>query len=262
MRFFIVIGHRTTRSDHQRHGLPFKTVALEFADEEAAKDWIDANQLGRRNLPPHLASLLRGRIYNREKKAHGGERKASGHFVHLPKTAERLAKQFHVDEKTIRRDGKRAEAMDKLAETHPEEAKAVRDGCLKLAHAYHARHTAGMDSRTPTEAARDFFRRLTLPMDFHGAKVLLADYPDQETYSFLKTGDDWPIAFHRKVNQGVAREFRKRNARVEFVTVTLSGFFDWLAKYDLPNTAATRAQYISWLTAPDPKPTPTADAHN
>ncbi len=48
----------------QRHKLPFKTVAMEFADEEAAMNWIDANQLGRRNLTSDQASVLRGRIYN------------------------------------------------------------------------------------------------------------------------------------------------------------------------------------------------------
>lgn len=37
-------------------------------DRDAAMDWIDANQLGRRNLPPHVMSVLRGRIYNRRKK--------------------------------------------------------------------------------------------------------------------------------------------------------------------------------------------------
>ena len=43
-----------------------------------------------------------------------GQRKQSGQSVHL-KTAETLAKEHGVNEKTIRRDGKRAEAIEKLA---------------------------------------------------------------------------------------------------------------------------------------------------
>ena len=42
------------------------------------------------------------------------------------RTAEALAAQHGVSEKTIRRDGKRAEALDLLAEVEPEKAQAVR----------------------------------------------------------------------------------------------------------------------------------------
>ena len=57
-----------------------------FADVDAAMDWIDANQLGRRNLTPDQRSIIRGRRYNRMKKAQGGAREASGQSDHL-KTA-------------------------------------------------------------------------------------------------------------------------------------------------------------------------------
>ncbi len=80
-------------------------------------DWMDANQLGRRNLTPDQRSILRGRRYNRTKKATGGraDRQLGVDKVTAPKTAESLAKEHHVSEKTIRRDGKRAEALDLLA---------------------------------------------------------------------------------------------------------------------------------------------------
>ena len=51
------------------HGLDFNTVAMSFADREAAMDWMDANQLGRRNITPDQFTLLLGRRYNRAKKA-------------------------------------------------------------------------------------------------------------------------------------------------------------------------------------------------
>lgn len=113
------------------HKLPFKTVAIDLADEDAAMDWIDSNQLGRRNLTPDQRSLARGRMYNREKKRHGGAREASAQSEHL-KTAEKIAERTKVSAATVRRDGKRAEAIEKLAETDPENAQAVRDGLKRF----------------------------------------------------------------------------------------------------------------------------------
>ncbi len=118
-----------------RHGIAFKTVEMEFTDEEAAMDWMDATQLGRRNLSPDQRSILRGRRYNRTKptRAQTGAMKGKGaDTLAGPITAETLAAQHGVSEKTIRRDGKRAEALDKLAEVEPEKAQAVRDGVKKF----------------------------------------------------------------------------------------------------------------------------------
>ena len=75
--------------------------------------WMDANQLGRRNLTGDQASILRGRRYNRTKKAQGGtganQWEQSGQNVRSANTAETLAKQHGVTERTIRRDGKMAQ---------------------------------------------------------------------------------------------------------------------------------------------------------
>ena len=57
-----------------KHGLPFNTVQKEFASRDEALDWTDANQLGRRNLTPDQRSIIRGRRYNRTKKANDGSR--------------------------------------------------------------------------------------------------------------------------------------------------------------------------------------------
>ena len=51
-----------------RHGIPFQTVFRDFTDRDAAMDWIDVNQLGRRNLSRDWFMLLLGRRYNRLKK--------------------------------------------------------------------------------------------------------------------------------------------------------------------------------------------------
>ena len=55
----------------QKHGITFKTIGVDLPSREAASDWIDKNQLGRRNLTPDAFKLLLGRRYNRVKKAQG-----------------------------------------------------------------------------------------------------------------------------------------------------------------------------------------------
>lgn len=115
------------------HDLPFATVAVDLPSREAAEDWIDTNQLGRRNLTPDQASLLRGRRYLRAKKPHGGDRRSessgqNAHSVEPERTAERLATQHGVDERTIRRDGQFAAAVDALKPHVPDIESRVMSG--------------------------------------------------------------------------------------------------------------------------------------
>ena len=79
-----------------RLDLPYQVIALNLADRQAAEDWIDRNQLGRRNLSPDTASLLRGRIYNRTKSQRGGDRKSIHQNDGLIPAAKRLETQFGV----------------------------------------------------------------------------------------------------------------------------------------------------------------------
>lgn len=112
------------------HDIDFETVEIDLADREAAADWIDANQLGRRNLNPSQYSLLRGRRYNRLKRSHGGT--GANQFKQTPQnevsalTAERLAAQHGVSDATIERDGQFAAAVEKVKAVDPAiEAKVV-----------------------------------------------------------------------------------------------------------------------------------------
>lgn len=102
-----------------RLGIHFEIVEIEFNNRDEAADWIDANQLGRRNLHPDQMSLLRGRRYNRTKKAVGEHKgnqhtKMENHQNDGIPTAERLAQQHGVSKATIERDGKFAEAVEVL----------------------------------------------------------------------------------------------------------------------------------------------------
>jgi hypothetical protein len=75
-----------------------------------------ANQLGRRNLTPEQKSYLRGKRYNLEKKAHGGDRRSEEPSRQNDdlKTAERLSEEYGVSRDTIEQDAQFAEATDTL----------------------------------------------------------------------------------------------------------------------------------------------------
>ena len=100
-----------------RYGIDYDVRELSLPDRDAAADWIDAHQLGRRNLTPEQMSLVRGRRYNRAK-----GRREDNLKQNTPKdqndtsvdTASRLAKEHGVSAPTIKRDGQYAEAVDKL----------------------------------------------------------------------------------------------------------------------------------------------------
>lgn len=111
---------RTLLDGHNRYEictrleLPFDVHELRFKSREEAEDWIDKNQLGRRNLDARQMSLLRGRRYNRTKKAPDEAGALKGKGVDKMSTASELAAEHGVNEKTIRRDGEFAEAVETL----------------------------------------------------------------------------------------------------------------------------------------------------
>ena len=72
-RDVIVIWDNTILDGHNRYNicnkysLPFKTYEMQFDCIDDAMDWMDKNQLGRRNLTPDQRHVIIGRRYNREK---------------------------------------------------------------------------------------------------------------------------------------------------------------------------------------------------
>jgi len=103
------------------NGIPYKTVQKDFVDRQAAMDWIDKNQLGRRNLTPDQMSLIVGRIYNRRKFPNGGDRQ-NQRKAHPEKkevgisSAEHIAKEFGISHAKVEKDGIFASAVDTLPE--------------------------------------------------------------------------------------------------------------------------------------------------
>jgi N6-adenosine-specific RNA methylase IME4 len=105
-----------------KHGIDYRTVQapVYIRTDEDAEDWIDKNQLGRRNLTREEFTLIVGRRYNRRKKG-DGERGPKKLDQNEPaSTAEIIAAEHGISPATVKRAGKFAEAVDTVKETEPE----------------------------------------------------------------------------------------------------------------------------------------------
>jgi hypothetical protein len=147
----------------ERHGLTYDTHEVSLPDLAAAKAWVIANQLGRRNLTPEQMSYFRGEQYTLLK--HQGKRTdlTSPHSEEKsPHTAHSLAAQHHVGHATIERDGAYADAIDTVVDVlGPEvrqtilarETKLTRDGVVQLAELARVDGTAAQAALTDIQAA-------------------------------------------------------------------------------------------------------------
>jgi hypothetical protein len=142
----------------ERLGLPYELEHLEFDTRDEAADWIDRNQLGRRNLSKQDYKLLLGRRYNRAKKANDGSR--GNQHTEAPakvSTAAKIAKQHGVSEKTVRNAGKFQEAASRLGiekDIAAGKVKATEAAVVKVATALPKQPT-----REQVEAAREEVRQ-------------------------------------------------------------------------------------------------------
>lgn len=143
-------GHDILLDGHNRlrlckkHDIKYRATEIDLPDREAAKDYIRKNQFARRNLTPLATSYLRGKHYleraeqGKKAKAEGQNdpqgrvkprKAAEGQTDPQPKPKkERLSatmgKEYHVGEKTIRRDGRFALAVDAVADHCGDDARA------------------------------------------------------------------------------------------------------------------------------------------
>lgn len=119
-RFVLIDGHNRY-SICRKHNLDFKIHILHFDSLSDVRDFMIDNQLGRRNLSPEQMAYLRGKKYNALKQEkgkydrlnHKGQNDLYENEEKLS-TSAKLAKQFNVSEKTIKRDGVFAEGLDTL----------------------------------------------------------------------------------------------------------------------------------------------------
>ncbi len=108
-----------------KYSIPYQIKEIKLGSRQEAVNWVIDNQLGRRNLTPEQQSYLRGKRYNLEKAQHGGDRKSESRGKSFPLigTAERLADQYKVSDRTIKNDASFATAVDKIVAVAGAEAR-------------------------------------------------------------------------------------------------------------------------------------------
>lgn len=131
----IVVDGMTRYQLCHEEKIPFLVEQMQFADNDAARDWIIKHQLGRRNLTESQASELRGRLYQERKKPRGDSERTDAknqktpgispkrHNVALGDTAAEVAQETGVNRRTVQRDAKYVEALDSVPEPIQEAAR-------------------------------------------------------------------------------------------------------------------------------------------
>ncbi len=104
----------------EKHGMHYQVSVKKFEGFEEAKVWMLNNQLGRRNLTADQMSYYRGMKYEGLKRNRGGYANVASKGQKDLSTAERLSQEFHVSEKTIKRDAKFAQGLELIARSNPQ----------------------------------------------------------------------------------------------------------------------------------------------
>ena len=119
----------------KRRNIPFNVIYKAFASLEEVLAWVDDNQLGKRNLTIDQKAIIIGRKYNKEKKNSKDNLKQNlpkGQKVPSINVAEKFAKEYHINEKTIKRYGKKAGEYEKIEAKNPALARSIFSGITKL----------------------------------------------------------------------------------------------------------------------------------
>jgi hypothetical protein len=98
----------------RRLSLPFPYHEVEFDTRDEAADWIDKNQLGRRNLDARQMSLLRGRRLKRAEKSQGKRTDTLSQSGTKLDVAQKIADEHGVSRSQVYRDKDFAEAVETL----------------------------------------------------------------------------------------------------------------------------------------------------
>lgn len=117
-RYVLIDGHNRYQIC-STHKLEFKIELKDFKNLNQVKEWMIANQLGKRNISELAKSYLRGEQYELEKKnktdnLRQNQKSPKGQNDLSGNTAQRLAELHKVSEKTIKRDQQYAQGIKKL----------------------------------------------------------------------------------------------------------------------------------------------------
>ena len=116
----VIIDGHNRHEIASKNGLDFAVTELNFENRNDAIEWIILHQLGRRNLTEEQKAYLRGRRYENEKLKQGTNnqfvKSEKGQNVPFQSTSEKLAEEYGVSDKTIKRDADFAKGVDLLPE--------------------------------------------------------------------------------------------------------------------------------------------------
>ena len=133
----IVDGHNRYKIC-KKHNIDFTTKEMNFEDIDEAKLWIINNQLARRNLMDEQRKYYRGLKYEQRKnteKFKGNQYTQSGGGQNVPcqNTAQQIADEEGVTDRTIKRDYQYKKSIDTIGNNLGEEVKSkILTGKLKL----------------------------------------------------------------------------------------------------------------------------------
>lgn len=111
------------------NSIPIRHVEVSLADEAEALAWIDEHQTGRRNLPEHVLSEMRGREYLAQKRPVGRPPTQSRHGDGV--SAEAVAERHGVSPRTVERDAQYAQHTDAIAAVLAQATDADLDAALQ-----------------------------------------------------------------------------------------------------------------------------------
>lgn len=117
--YILVDGHNRFEIC-KKNNLDFPFKELNFENEDGVLEWMAKNQLGRRNLTPEQISYFRGKRYLQERGKVGENVKGQNDPSHQGNTSERLAIEYSVSPKTIKRDALFAKGLDVIGEQAPD----------------------------------------------------------------------------------------------------------------------------------------------
>lgn len=111
----------------EKHGIPYRTEEVKnVSNDDEAIVWIINYQLNKRNNTVEEKRYLIGVRYRQEKKQvgeHKGNQFAKpeiGRNVQIPNTAEKIAAEYKISEKAVRRAEKFADGVDAIAKVNPD----------------------------------------------------------------------------------------------------------------------------------------------
>lgn len=125
-QFVLIDGHNRYKICTENN-ISFAISIMKFQSLDDVISWMIDLQLGRRNMSPNEIAYYRGLKYNQEKKIEKTDNFSS--IGTSLKTSQKLAEQYGINEKTIRRDAEFSKGVERLS---PELKRDFLNGNVKV----------------------------------------------------------------------------------------------------------------------------------